>query len=172
MSSQSPRRFLAVLALVAAFTLGSAGLVVAADYAAAPLTLASDISPFAGCTIGARDASSVNYPNTEVEPFVAVNPTDPNNIIGVYQQDRWSDGGARGLVAAVTHDGGTTWDHSWAHFTTCAGGTPANGGAYDRASDRHCTLTDLVERGYEDAHRLFIEPALGAAGERVRGTTW
>ena len=31
---------------------------------------------------------------------------------------------------------------------------------------------DLVERGYEDAHRLFIEPALGAAGERVRGTTW
>ncbi|MCC6989970.1 MAG: hypothetical protein IT181_13280, partial [Acidobacteria bacterium] len=46
------------------------------------------------------------------------------------------------------------------------------GGAYDRASDRACTLQDLVERGYEDAHRLFIEPALGAAGERVRGTTW
>jgi hypothetical protein len=44
-------------------------------------------------------------------------------------------------------------------------------GSYDRASDRACTLQDLVERGYEDAHRLFIEPALGAAGERVRGTT-
>ncbi len=45
-------------------------------------------------------------------------------------------------------------------------------GAYDRASDRQSSLQDLVERGYEDAHRLFIEPALGAAGERVRGTTW
>ncbi|HUU33889.1 MAG TPA: patatin-like phospholipase family protein [Vicinamibacterales bacterium] len=45
-------------------------------------------------------------------------------------------------------------------------------GAYDRGSDRQCTLRDLVERGYEDAHRLFIEPALGAAGERVRGTAW
>ena len=45
-------------------------------------------------------------------------------------------------------------------------------GADDRASDRHCTLQDLLERGYDDAHRLFIEPALGAAGERVPGATW
>ncbi len=67
-----------------------------------------------------------------------------------------------------------------AHFHTVFVIRPAHnpvaaldlGGAYDRASDRQSTLQDLVERGYEDAHRLFIEPALGAAGERVRGTTW
>ena len=40
-------------------------------------------------------------------------------------------------------------------------------GADDLASDRRATPADLVTRGHEDAHRLFIEPALGAAGERV-----
>lgn len=40
-------------------------------------------------------------------------------------------------------------------------------GAEDTASDRRATPADLVTRGHEDAHRLFIAPALGAAGERV-----
>ena len=41
------------------------------------------------------------------------------------------------------------------------------GGADDRASDRRVVPAELVTRGHEDAHRQFIEPALGAAGERV-----
>lgn len=40
-------------------------------------------------------------------------------------------------------------------------------GAEDVGSDRTVAPADLLTRGYEDAHRLFIEPALGAAGERV-----
>ena len=40
-------------------------------------------------------------------------------------------------------------------------------GADDRASDRQALPAELVTRGHEDAYRLFIEPALGAAGERV-----
>jgi hypothetical protein len=40
-------------------------------------------------------------------------------------------------------------------------------GTYDEASDRRHALDELLERGYEDAHRLFVEPALGAAGERL-----
>ena len=40
-------------------------------------------------------------------------------------------------------------------------------GADDRASDRLALPAELVTRGHEDAYRLFIEPALGAAGERV-----
>src|SRR5919201_6049769 len=110
---------------------GAAG----ATYSTSGLTVASSASPFAACTVGAGPGSETNYPNSEVEPFVDVNPTDPDNIVGVYQQDRWSSGGAHGLVAAVTHDGGQTWSHSWAHFSTCSGGTAANGGNSDRASD-------------------------------------
>lgn len=40
-------------------------------------------------------------------------------------------------------------------------------GAEDVASARVADPADLLARGVEDAHRLFIEPALGAAGERV-----
>src|SRR6266704_471836 len=59
---------------------------------------------------------------------------------GVYQQDRWSNGGAHGLVTATSHNGGQTWMRTWAHFSTCSGGTPANGGDFDRASEPWVTF--------------------------------
>ena len=40
-------------------------------------------------------------------------------------------------------------------------------GAYDERSDRVQPLEELMERGYEDAYRQFIEPFLGASGERM-----
>jgi hypothetical protein len=40
-------------------------------------------------------------------------------------------------------------------------------GAYDQASDRRQTLPELMERGYEDAYRQFIEPVVGASGEHL-----
>ena len=40
-------------------------------------------------------------------------------------------------------------------------------GAYDERSDRVVSLEELMERGYEDAYRQFIEPVLGASGERI-----
>jgi hypothetical protein len=106
----------------------------AGTFTVAPLTIASGPSPFAGCTAGSAPGS-VLYPNAEEEPWVDANPTDPSNLIAVWQQDRWSDGGAHGLVTAVSHNGGTSWTRTFAHFSICAGGTAANGGDYDRSSD-------------------------------------
>jgi hypothetical protein len=40
-------------------------------------------------------------------------------------------------------------------------------GAYDEKSDRIQPLDELMGRGYEDAYRQFIEPVLGASGERI-----
>ena len=40
-------------------------------------------------------------------------------------------------------------------------------GAYDEASDRWTDLTELMNRGYEDAYRQFIEPVVGASGEQI-----
>ncbi len=117
--------------LVAASVAGAGAVIVA------PSTLASGPSPFASCTVGGPGTVSVN---SEVEPFVAVNPTDPDNVVAVYQQDRWSNGGAHGLVTAVSHDGGATWSRTFAHFSSCSGGTAANGGDYDRASDPWVTF--------------------------------
>src|SRR5439155_1914955 len=61
--------------------------------------------------------------------------TNPDNIVAVWQQDRWSNGGAHGLLTAYTTDGGATWNTSYPHFSICAGGTAGNGGNYERASD-------------------------------------
>ncbi len=75
------------------------------------------------------------FKNAEVEPYIAVNPRNPLNLVGVWQQDRWSNGGAQGLGTGVSFDGGVTWRQSYLPFSRCAGGNAANGGDYNRASD-------------------------------------
>jgi hypothetical protein len=40
-------------------------------------------------------------------------------------------------------------------------------GAYDAASDRRETVLELMQHGYEDAYRQFIEPVVGASGEQL-----
>jgi hypothetical protein len=38
-------------------------------------------------------------------------------------------------------------------------------GAFDQASERRQDLAELVDHGYEDAYRQFIEPVVGASGD-------
>ena len=127
--------------LVATAAAVAVGCAFAAPASADPFTLGDPVtvtgpSPFApGCGgPGEAGPSSVLYQNGEVEPSVAVNPTNPNNIVGFWQQDRWSDGGAHGLLAGFSRDGGLNWFPSAPQFTTCAGGKGDSGG-YERASD-------------------------------------
>jgi hypothetical protein len=117
------RRLVLLALATGALALTVAGSGLAYPYSISPPTLVSVTNPFAGCTAG---GPGTNYPNAEVEPFVAANGS---NVVGVYQQDRWADGGAHGLVAGFSSDGGTSWGESFAAFSTCSGGT------YDRASD-------------------------------------
>src|SRR4051794_20708828 len=67
--------------------------------AATSLVRVSGGTRFDGCTIGQTPTSTL-YPGAEVEPQVANSRFLPWRVVGVYQQDRWSDGGARGLVSA------------------------------------------------------------------------
>jgi hypothetical protein len=41
-------------------------------------------------------------------------------------------------------------------------------GAFDPATEVHQTLDDLIEQGYRDACRQFVEPVVGAAPEQAR----
>jgi hypothetical protein len=100
--------------------------------------LISAATPF-NATCSGVSAGTVHL-NSEVEPYVAVNPRDPNNWIAVWQQDRWSNGSANGVMAATTLDGGLTWTRSTVPFSRCAGGTPGNGGDYQRATDPWVTF--------------------------------
>jgi hypothetical protein len=40
-------------------------------------------------------------------------------------------------------------------------------GAFDERSDRWQGLGEVIERGYEDAYRQFVEPVIGASGEAL-----
>jgi hypothetical protein len=44
-------------------------------------------------------------------------------------------------------------------------------GAYDAASDRRETVLELMQHGYEDSYRQFIEPVVGASGEQLAHQT-
>jgi hypothetical protein len=123
-----------------ALAVGATALPANADpLAVSPLTDISIPSPFApgcgGATEGSVPGANYVYQDSEVEPWLAVSPTNPNDVAGMWQQDRWSDGGAHGLIATVSHNGGVSWDYSWPHFSRCAGGTAANGGGFGRSSD-------------------------------------
>ncbi len=40
-------------------------------------------------------------------------------------------------------------------------------GCYDERSDRKQLLVELLERGYDDGHRQFVGPVVGASGEQI-----
>ena len=106
-----------------------------------PLVQVSGASPIAGCTLDGEQTGTL-FENSEVEPYVVVNPADPANLIAAWQQDRYSNGGSQGLVTASSFDGGDTWTLNAAtRSSVCTGGTAANGGDYERASDPWLAFT-------------------------------
>ena len=128
----TPRIVAAVAALAVPMTVLPAA---AGPLVTQPLVQVSGASPIAGCTLDGPQTGTI-FENSEVEPYVAVNPADPDNLIAAWQQDRYSDGGSQGLVTASSFNGGQTWTLNAAtRSSLCTGGTAANGGAYERASD-------------------------------------
>lgn len=106
-----------------------------ADFAVVPLVQVSSVSPFGaledcGNFPGTIPGPGVAFIDSEVEPWVVVNPIDPDNIVAFWQQDRWSNGGARGNVAGVSSDGGAAWT-----IVPVPGITDCTGGPWERASD-------------------------------------
>ena len=95
----------------------------AEPYQIGPDTVVSGQSSLNRCPFGASADFDTAYDNTEVEPQVAVNPIRPAEIVGASQQDRWPDGGARGLTSWMSSNGGTSWrklgDVAW---SACQGG--------------------------------------------------
>jgi hypothetical protein len=79
---------------------------------------------------GCLATSGTVYANAEAEAHLAIDPANPNHLIATWQQDRLSDGGARGNLLAASVDGGVTWSAPRAvAFSQCAGGP------FARASD-------------------------------------
>ena len=138
------RRLIPLAAVVA---LATAPAVAADDFVATtPVAVSSTAaSPIAGLVcddVAGQEETSTVYLNSEVEPWVAVDPTDSDRLVGAWQQDRWDDGGARGLVTAYSTDGGANWSapNTTTYSSLCTGGTVANGGDFERATDPWVTI--------------------------------
>ncbi|MCY7388940.1 MAG: exo-alpha-sialidase [Burkholderiales bacterium] len=106
----------------------------------APTGLVSGVSTLSTTCSGVPNAGTL-YTNAEVEPHVAINPTNPNNLIGTWQQDRWSNGGAQGIAIASSFDAGVTWTTNVLPVSRCGNGNIGNGGDYERASDPWVTFS-------------------------------
>jgi hypothetical protein len=135
---------LAGFGLACVLAIAVPGSAVASPFAIGPDLKVSGASTLTACPAGGSPDFAAAYDNTEVEPQVAVDPTNPASIIGVSQQDRWPDGGARGLTSWRSTNGATSWaklaDVPW---SACQGG-PARFGrvtdpwvSYDRAGNAY-----------------------------------
>lgn len=122
-------------------------------------SIASAPSPMDPSCTGGTVAGTL-YTNAEVEPYVAVNPTDANHLIGAWQQDRWSGGAARAVMTAASFDGGRTWTRTLQPFSVCAGGT-GTGGGYERATD---PWVDIGPDGTVHAMGLSVSGSIFATG--------
>ncbi|MGH9164978.1 MAG: sialidase family protein, partial [Acidimicrobiales bacterium] len=142
------------------------------DGSAGPLVQVSGASPFAACTADAvAGQSGQNYPNAEVEPWLSVNPANPDQLAAVWQQDRWSNGGSRGLVTGSSRDGGRTWT-----TTPLPGVSICSGGTYERVSDPWVSFgptgelyaLSLALNNRDEGHALLVSKS--ADGGRTWGS--
>jgi len=73
--------------------LWSIGPAVAAPPTTVPAEQVTGTSPWAGDPCGLTPNGGTVFFDSEVEPWVDVSPADPTVIAGIWQQDRWSNGG-------------------------------------------------------------------------------
>lgn len=123
-----------VLALLVAACGGGGDATPSAPLPDLPARRVSAVTPVAaGCNGGSR--SGTLYVDAEVEPIAAVDAGNGDRVIAAWQQDRWSNGGSRALVSAVSTDGGANWQRTLLPMSRCGGAVPGSAGDFERATD-------------------------------------
>lgn len=118
-----PARSSAWVCLAAAFALASGAPAGAITVSVGPLTVVngpdSPVPADASCLAG---DNGWLYRQSEVEPCVAADPTDPSRLVASYQQDRWNNGAAQETGIVTSGDGGLTWTPTAVPYQLCLGG--------------------------------------------------
>lgn len=173
------------------------GVSIAATLAGSTLALASTLTALApvrvpdnplGATSGCaalvaqqQALGSVNYPGAEVEPYVTVDPSNPQHLVGSFQQDRWNDGGSNGLTNVVSTNGGASWSLATGQpqFSTCGGAPAGSPGAFNRSTDPWVSFSSDGKTVYSIADSFNANgPGFGGASAILisrstdGGTTW
>jgi hypothetical protein len=181
-TSRRLRQVLALAAAAALLAVGSALATVDPTVRVSPTA-----SPFGGAPTGAAcqgaTQTGTNFPGAEVEPFVDVNLTNADNVVGAWQQDRWSNGGSTGQMSAYSTDGGQNWtippisvapNTGQAKFSRCTGGNAQNGGDYERATDPWVSFSPngvvhQISLGINDSN---VDNAVLASRSTDGGANW
>ncbi len=96
----------------------------------------------------------IAQPETETEPFFAIDPENPKHLLASYQEDRFPDEGCRNLTSAVSLNGGASWQESLLPNLTVAAG-----GQFERTSDPWVAFGTggrayFVSLGFNETSRL------------------
>jgi hypothetical protein len=169
-----------VLGAVTTATILTMGMASAGHAAVDRRTQASGASPFPP-VCNTQPQNGPLFLNSEVEPWIDVDPTsagdaDGPNLIGVYQQDRYGTGGARGLGTSVSPNGGQSYVPLTAaqlpKFSQCAGNP-----LYERASDPWVSFSPAgtahqISLSFNDTANLDNAVLVSRSTKAQGGTTW
>jgi hypothetical protein len=186
MRSAYARRRVRLFGGVVAIALAGAAVAAAATLTAGtpvqvtdnPLAAAAACAPLVAQQTA---AGSVNYAGSEVEPYIAADPSNPAHLVASFQQDRWNDGGSNGLTNVVSTNGGLTWSlaSSQPQFSKCAGAAPGSPGDFNRATDPWVSFSSDGSIVYSISDSFNANgPAFGGASSIVisrstdGGMTW
>lgn len=172
------RRFRGLLPLSTAL-IALAGTIpaLASAFVASPSKLAPDHPLLVGCQ---GFSPGTNYEGAEVEPYIDVDRSSGKmNLIAVFQQDRFRNGGAHGLWTDVSHNGGTTWNAVTAApaFSRCTGGA-AVGNNFERSSDPWVSISPngtayQIAIAFDTSGLGFGGPsAVLVSRSKTHGDTW
>jgi hypothetical protein len=97
--------------------------------------VSSTTSPYAACAASDSSQPGHNSLNGKAEPQLAVDSRN-GNMIAMWHQDRWTNGGAHGIGTAYFNSGSNSWTQNPIPWSICSGATAASGlNIYFRNSD-------------------------------------
>ena len=117
-----------------------------------------------------KDTLTRGEKDTQVEPDIAMDPNDADNLVAVVQQGRFKTGGSADPGFATSQDGGRTWTSG-----NLPGLTRAVGGPFDRGSDPtaafgpgHVAYASTIDFSFRDK----CPSAVGVNVSLDGGLTW
>ncbi len=101
-----------------------------AEAAAAPASVALDLRIAPNLRLGDDPAPLPPNMRAQAEPHIIRSQTDPDFLVAIFQEGRFTDGGAVDCGYSISHDGGLSWTRALIPNLTTA-----SGGPYPRATD-------------------------------------
>ena len=124
-----------------------------------PLIELSQPNTVVNCSTGPSVVGSWATDNA-VEPFVAVNPVHPDNVVAA-----WTQGPGQAIVASVSLDKGNTWRRVPIPVTICSGGQyPWTGDpwlSFSPNGDLYALAGGVRDKAYTDIRGVFVKSSDG-----------